>query len=73
MRHFEDFEIEHMLNSTGSFLMRWRCRRHLEHCESCRLRMERLLEDRQFARRLKEQLQRFSATAAHGASGGRQG
>ena len=64
MRHFEDFEIEHMLNSTGSFLLRWRCRRHLEHCENCRRRLKRLLDDREFVLRMRTQLRRFSGAAA---------
>ena len=63
MRHFEDFEIEHMLNGTGNFLMRWRCRRHLRHCEICRLRLARLMDDREFARHLREQQLRFAAAA----------
>ena len=68
MRHFEDFEIEHMLNSTGGFWLRWRCRRHLKHCESCRARLTRLLEDRNFSQRLREQLDRFSAASDENAA-----
>lgn len=63
MRHFEDFEIEHLLNSTGSFWQRWLCRRHLKRCESCRARLKRLQEDRELSRRLREQLDRFDAAS----------
>ena len=53
MRHFEEFEMEHLLNSTGSLLMRWCCRFHLKRCEICRNRMDKVLADRNFAMRFK--------------------
>ena len=63
MRHYGDFELEHLLNSTGGFWLRWRIKRHLKRCGACRERYERLLEDREFSRRLNEQLLRFSSAA----------
>jgi len=59
MRHFEEFELEHLFNKTGSFLLRWRCRRHLKNCEICRRRMAGVMADRQFAERLKSGVERM--------------
>ena len=53
MRHFEEFEMEHLLNSTGSVWLRWRCRFHINRCPVCRARMEKVLADRNFAVRFK--------------------
>jgi hypothetical protein len=63
MRHYGDFELEHLFNATGGFLLRWRIRRHLKRCGVCRERFARLQEDREFSRRLNEQLLRFSSAA----------
>lgn len=63
MRHYEDFEIEHLLNSTGGFWLRWRCRRHLKQCENCRAKLTRLLEDQALSKRIRKQLERFSAAS----------
>ena len=59
MRHFEEFEIEHLLNSTGSWLLRLRCRLHLKKCELCRLRRERILEENFLGHRVREAVRRF--------------
>ena len=54
MRHFEDFEIEHLLNSTGSFLLRFRCAQHLKKCPLCRQRKARLMEENFLAGKVRE-------------------
>lgn len=61
MRHFEDFEIEHLFNSTGSIWLRWRCRMHIRHCDICRSRMERVIADRNFADRFKSGIEHLRA------------
>lgn len=53
MRHFEVFELEHLLNSTGNIFFRWRCRIHLKKCEICKARMERLIADKNFVSRFR--------------------
>lgn len=60
MRHFEEFEIEHLLNSTGSWLLRLRCRRHLEKCELCRQRREHILEENFLGKRVRDAVKRFA-------------
>jgi hypothetical protein len=59
MRHFEEFELEHLFNRTGNFLLRWRCRNHLKKCDMCRRRMAKIMDDRQFAERLKSGVERI--------------
>ena len=59
MRHFEEFEIEHLLNSTGSWLLRQCCRVHLEKCELCRQRRERILEENFLGKRVREAVRCF--------------
>lgn len=54
MRHFEDYEIEHLLNSTGNFLLRFRCKLHLKKCPVCRKRLEKLQEDQIFIQQLRK-------------------
>lgn len=61
MRHFEEFEIEHLFNGTGSWLLRLRCRFHLKHCELCRQRRERLLEEKQLIDRIREAVKRMES------------
>lgn len=61
MRHFEEFEIEHVLNGTGSWLFRMRCRSHLKHCELCRKRRERLLEEKYLIDRIREAVKRMES------------
>lgn len=61
MRHFEEFELEHLLNSTGGFFFRWRCRKHVKNCPVCSKRMENVLADRNFVSRLKQALSKFNA------------
>ena len=56
MRHFESFELEHLLNRTGSWLFRLRCRRHLKSCPLCMTRMEKLLDEQIFLTRLRKGL-----------------
>lgn len=56
MRHFENYEIEHLLNSTGSIFLRWRCSWHLKQCAICRQRMNKVTEERNFANRFKQSL-----------------
>ena len=63
MRHFEDFEIEHLFHSTGSFWFRLRIRLHLRGCELCRTRYEHLLADRSFAEQLRKGLAGFEEKA----------
>lgn len=53
MRHFEEFEFEHLLNGTGSFWFRLRCRSHLKHCLLCQHRMEQTMVNSKFADRIK--------------------
>lgn len=60
MRHFEEFEIEHLLNATGSWLLRLRCKLHLEKCELCRQRQKRILEENFLGKRVREAVRRFS-------------
>ena len=61
MRHFEDYEIEHLLNSTGSFLLRFRCRAHLKHCPVCRQRLEKLKLDLTLIADLRNGISRMNA------------
>ena len=60
MRHFEDYEIEHLLNSTGSFLLRLRCRIHLKHCSICRQRLEKLKLDQTLIADLRNGISRMN-------------
>ena len=59
MRHYEEFEMEHLLNGTGSWLFRFLCRRHLRHCEVCRKRYENLLAGNGLLRRIRTGLERM--------------
>ena len=61
MRHFEDFEIEHLLNSTGSFLLRLRCRAHLKKCPVCQQRLEKLKTDLTLIDELRAGISRMNA------------
>ena len=63
MRHFEDYEIEHLLNSTGSFLLRLRCRSHLKHCAVCRQRLAKLKSDMTLIAELQEGISRLNAAS----------
>ena len=69
MRHIEDFELENLLNLTGSFFFRWRCRRHLKVCSICRRRMESLQAENNFALRLRKALKKFRSDIPNGADG----
>ncbi len=53
MRHLEEYELEHVLNSTGGFLFRLYCKLHLNQCDICRKRMKNLQEECNFAKRVK--------------------
>lgn len=59
MRHFEEYEIEHLLNATGSWFLRLRCRLHLKNCEICRQRREKLLEENFFGQKVREAVRRM--------------
>lgn len=63
MRHFENYEIEHLLNSTGSIFLRWRCSWHLKQCSICRQRMNKVIEERNFANRFKQDLPQNSGNS----------
>lgn len=65
MRHFEGFEIENMLNSTGGFWLKLRCRLHLRHCPICRKRMEDVIEENLFAHHLKGGVERLISRGMH--------
>ena len=65
MRHFEDYEIEHLLNSTGSFLLRLRCRTHLKHCAVCQQRLVKLRSDMTLIEELRSGISRLD-TASQG-------
>ena len=65
MRHFEDYEIEHLLNSTGSFLLRLRCRSHLKHCAVCQQRLVKLRSDMTLIAELRSGISRLN-TAGQG-------
>lgn len=65
MRHFEDYEIEHLLNSTGSFLLRLRCRSHLKHCAVCQQRLVKLRSDMTLIAELRSGISRLN-TASQG-------
>ena len=59
MRHFEEFEIEHLINSTGSWLLRVRCALHLKRCEICRQRKARIMEEARFGEKLRNAVSCF--------------
>lgn len=61
MRHFEEYEIEHLLNSTGNPFLRLLCRWHLKKCTVCRKRLKELQEDQLFIRQLRKGVQRLEA------------
>lgn len=71
MRHFEDYEIEHLLNSTGSFLLRLRCRLHLKHCAVCQQRLVKLQSDMTLIEELQNGISRL--TAGEGETGRNKG
>lgn len=56
MRHFEDYELEHLKNHTGSLLVRLRIRLHLKRCELCRRRYEELSHTDQFLADMRRKL-----------------
>ena len=64
MRHYEEFEMEHLINGTGNWFFRFRCRRHLRYCEICRKRYEHLQADRTLLRRLRSSLERLEHAEA---------
>jgi hypothetical protein len=59
MRHFEEFEIEHLLNATGSWLLRLRCALHLKRCEICRQRKAHIMEEARFSEKLRNAVRCF--------------
>lgn len=62
MRHFEEYEIENLINNTGSFYFRFFCRLHLKHCEICRQRYARVLEEQQNAEKFRKAIMRFTGS-----------
>lgn len=60
MRHFEDYEIEHLLNSTGNVLLRLRCRSHLKHCAVCQQRLVKLKSDMTLIAELRNGISRLN-------------
>ncbi|MDD3155116.1 MAG: hypothetical protein PHS41_09625 [Victivallaceae bacterium] len=56
MRHYEDFEMEHLKNRTGSLLLRLFCRLHLRRCRICRKRYAQILKGDQFLSEIRAQL-----------------
>ena len=68
MRHFEEYEIENLINSTGTFYFRFFCRLHLKRCPLCRKRYERVIEEKHTAQKFKNAILRFinSESAAEG-------
>lgn len=67
MRHFEDYELEHLLlNSRGTFLGQFLCKWHLKKCTLCRKRLEALREDQLFIRQIRNGLKRMQQEMALG-------
>ena len=60
MRHFEEYEIENLFNSTGTFYFRLCCRLHLKHCALCRSRYARVQEEMRAAEKFRKAVARFA-------------
>ncbi len=64
MRHFEEYEIEHLFNSTGTLWFRFLCRMHLKRCELCRRRYVRVIEEKRSAEKFRTAILRFAADSS---------
>lgn len=69
MRHFEEYEIEHLVNSTGTLWFRMLCRMHLKNCALCRQRYARVIEGKKSAEKFRTAILRFTADSSSPAGG----